>query len=110
MKSIWSIQFMLKIWNAFLGNLAEGKPTRQSSTGWSGLSSRAVDGRRDSNYHKGSCTHTQKAQNPWWRVDLGGNHVIGYLKITNRGDCCSNRLRNVEVRVGSIDKPKANKV
>ena len=84
------------------------KPTNQSSTGFGGVSSRATDGNKNSNYYGLSCTHTNRDQNPWWRVDLGGRHIIGNVKITNRGDCCSSRLRNVEVRVGDIDAPKDN--
>ena len=52
-------------------NVALGKTTKQSSTGWNGLSGRAVDGNKNTNYHKHSCTHTLHTFSPWWRVDLG---------------------------------------
>merc|ERR1712216_507470 len=45
--------------------LSRGKPTYQGgwgggrSEGWSGRPSRAVDGRTDGRYGKGTCTHTQ---------------------------------------------------
>ena len=70
------------------GNIARGKPTFQASTGYSGVSSRAVDGNKDTHYGGGSCTHTKIEVNPWWAVDLqwSGVHVVGQVNITNRGD------------------------
>ena len=76
------------------GNLAQGKDTWQSSTSHSGSASRAVDGKKGTDFHSGSCTHTYSQQNAWWRVDLGADYKVGMVKITNRGDCCSDRLRN----------------
>ena len=37
---------------------------------------------------------------PWWRVDFGGTAVVYSMKITNRGDCCGERLSDFNVRVG----------
>lgn len=91
------------------GNLARGKPTKQSTTAYGGNSGRAVDGNRAAIYRDASCTHTEKQTNPWWRVDLGSSMSIGLVKVTNRADCCANRLRNVEIRIGNTDNnPKAN--
>ena len=93
-----------------VGNVAFQKPTLQSSTGYYGVSSRAVDGNTNSDYFGGSsCTHTNRQRNAWWRVDLGRVWAVGKVKITNRGDCCEHRLRAFEVRVGNKDNdPKAN--
>ncbi len=83
----------------------------QSSTYPNGQSSKAVDGNANPNWGGRSCTHTQSQQGAWWRVDLGKQYSVGKVKITNRGDCCWNRLSNFQVRVGNIDKkPKANKL
>ena len=91
------------------GNIARGKNTRQSSTGYGGSSSRAVDGNRNNRYGGKSCTHTHRQRNAWWRVDLGADYKVGMVKITNRGDCCGNRLSNFDIRVGNRDgNPKAN--
>ena len=91
------------------GNIARGKNTRQSSTGWGGSSSRAVDGNRNSRYGGHSCTHTHSQHNAWWRVDLGADYKVGMIKVTNRGDCCGNRLSNFDIRVGNRDgNPEAN--
>ena len=91
------------------GNIGRGKNTRQSSTGYGGLSSRAVDGNSNSQWRGRSCTHTNRQRNAWWRVDLGADYKVGMVKLTNRGDCCGNRLSNFDIRVGSVDgNPKAN--
>ncbi|XP_065051247.1 uncharacterized protein LOC135680930 isoform X2 [Rhopilema esculentum] len=91
------------------GNVARGKPTRQSSTGFGGVSSRAVDGNRNSQWGGGSCTHTNRDSNPWWRVDLGSPKQVKKVQLTNRGDCCGNRLRQIEIRIGNVDgNPNAN--
>ena len=92
-----------------VGNIALRKPTLQSSTGFGGVSSRAVDGNANSQWGGSSCTHTNRQRGAWWRVDLGRVWAVGKVKITNRGDCCWGRLRAFEVRVGNTDRnPKAN--
>jgi len=91
-------------------NLARSKPTEQSSTGYGGLSKRAVDGNTETNYKGGSCTHTHFDQEPWWRVDLQKPQAIGAVQIWNRGDCCGTRLSNFEVRVGDGAKWQGTKV
>ena len=91
------------------GNLSRGKGTRQSSTAYRGSSSRAVDGNKNSQWGGRSCTHTHSQPNAWWRVDLGADYRVGTVKLTNRGDCCGNRLRNFDIRVGNRDgNPKVN--
>ena len=93
------------------GNLAQGNTAKQSSTAHLGSASRAVDGKKGTGFHSGSCTHTYSQQNAWWRVDLGDDYKVGIVKITNRGDCCSDRLKNFEIRVGNDgNDPKQNKL
>ena len=60
--------------------------------------SNAVDGNRDS--HHSNCTHTNRENNPWWRVDLGRVEPVAEVNILNRGDCCWDRLDGAEIRVG----------
>ncbi|GMH43530.1 hypothetical protein BSKO_11452 [Bryopsis sp. KO-2023] len=81
--------------------LSQSKPTFQSSTGWGGLSGRAVDGNKRGVYSGGSCTHTLLSSNPWWAVDLGSPQKIKRIRVTNRSDCCAERLSNFEIRVGN---------
>ena len=91
--------------------ISSRKGAAQSSTGWGGVPSRAVDGNKNSQWNGKSCTHTNRQRNAWWRVDLGGNYLVTKVQVTNRGDCCGNRLSNFDIRVGNTDRnPKANQV
>ncbi|XP_075437439.1 fucolectin-like isoform X2 [Ascaphus truei] len=66
-----------------------------------GYSKQGIDGNRDGNYHKASCTHTNYDKDPWWKLDLKQSYSIGPIVIANRQDCCSERLKGAEVRVGN---------
>ncbi len=66
-----------------------------------GNAEHAVDGNRDRNYKKGSCTHTKAEFNPWWRADLVNVYSINKVAITNRGDCCKERLRGAQIHIGN---------
>eukprot|EP00112_Aurelia_sp_Birch-Aquarium-sp1_P012301 Seg2589.1 transcript_id=Seg2589.1/GoldUCD/mRNA.D3Y31 product=Fucolectin-5 protein_id=Seg2589.1/GoldUCD/D3Y31 len=91
------------------GNLARGQPTSQSSTSNDGISSRAVDGNLAAVWTRHSCTHTTKETNPWWRVDLQSDYQVARVDITNRDQCCCDRLKKVQIRVGNTDDdPQAN--
>ncbi|GMH43774.1 hypothetical protein BSKO_11708 [Bryopsis sp. KO-2023] len=88
--------------------VSQGKSVRQSSIDFSGRPQRAVDGNTDSSYSSASCTHTKKQKNPWWQVDLGATYQITKVVITNRGDCCSERLHNFEINIGSANGSNRN--
>nr|AGT40149.1 fucose-binding lectin [Trachidermus fasciatus] len=72
----------------------------------------AIDGNRESNFHSGSCTHTDEETNPWWRVDLLESYIVTSIIVINRGDCCDNRLNGAEIHVGNSlkDNGAANPV
>ncbi|KAG9283887.1 hypothetical protein AMEX_G2723 [Astyanax mexicanus] len=61
----------------------------------------AIDGNTDSNYDHGSCTATTFQPNPWWRVDLLDEYTITSITITNRGDCCAERINGAQIRIGN---------
>ncbi|XP_051263505.1 fucolectin-1-like [Dicentrarchus labrax] len=61
----------------------------------------AIDGNRESNYLSGSCTQTAEQNNPWWRVDLLEPYIVTSIIITNRGDCCSERIDGAEIHIGN---------
>ncbi|KAG9332059.1 hypothetical protein JZ751_016192 [Albula glossodonta] len=63
--------------------------------------SNAIDGNRDANALHGSCTHSTNVPNPWWRVDLLKPYKIHSVTITNRGDCCPNRINGAEIHIGN---------
>ncbi|XP_034553429.1 uncharacterized protein LOC117822690 [Notolabrus celidotus] len=65
-----------------------------------GDASSAIDGNRESTFHAGSCTHTIEMANPWWRVDLLDRYTVTSVVITNRGDCCADKINGAEVHIG----------
>ncbi|RED94650.1 putative secreted protein (Por secretion system target) [Marinoscillum furvescens DSM 4134] len=86
-------------------NIALGKSASQSSTGYGGVASRAVDGDTNGAWSGNSVTHTNSETNPWWEVDLSGDYSVDDIVIYNRTDnCCKSRLSNFTVSVldGSI--------
>ncbi len=81
-------------------NIALRGVATQSTTGFGGDASRAIDGNTDGNYGGGSVTHTNfEDPAPWWEVDLGQTAAIDKLLLWNRTDCCANRLHNFRVLV-----------
>ncbi|KAM4694452.1 uncharacterized protein O3C94_004946 [Discoglossus pictus] len=68
----------------------------------------AIDGNDDSNYYHGSCTHTLYDYAPWWRLDLLRPYKIARVTITNRGDCCGERLNGADILIGSSLANKGN--
>jgi hypothetical protein len=79
-------------------NWAVGRDAFQSTTGWGGIASRAVDGNTNGNFWNNSVTHTSGTEeNPWWILDLGSGiatfgTAIDKIVIYNRTDCCAERL------------------
>jgi hypothetical protein len=76
-----------------------GRLTAQSSISNAGSSQRAVDGDDSSRWESNSCTHTQTDNSPYWSVDLGKVYKIESVKVTNRQDCCSERLSPFDIYV-----------
>lgn len=89
-------------------NVALGADAVQSSTGYGGLAKFAVDGSLEANYHLKKCTHTLQEGSPWWRVDLNKTYNITRIAITNRGDCCAERINGAEIRVGESLRNNGN--
>jgi hypothetical protein len=85
-------------------NLAKGKPAKQSSTGYGGPASYAVDGRTTGVYPNKSTTHTNQENNPWWEVDLKNVHTIERIAIWSRTDCCPERLDNFTLEILDADR------
>ncbi|KAK3522811.1 hypothetical protein QTP86_001650 [Hemibagrus guttatus] len=61
----------------------------------------AIDGNRASNLKISSLTHTSGQNSPWWRVDLLAVYDISNVIITNRGDCCPERINGAEIHIGN---------
>ncbi|XP_053567006.1 fucolectin-like [Bombina bombina] len=91
-----------------LENIAlQGRATQSSiytynnQDGGYALAMNAIDGNFDTNLFHGSCMHSNYEYAPWWRVDLLGCYKISKVVITNRGDCCGERLRGAEIIIGN---------
>ena len=119
MKHLTNIEISNKIHITYFSetNITLEKPAYQSSTanggiadGWDFIKSwyieffnldivcifeqlvalnRAVDGIANAYWKNNSCTHTTQSNSPWLVIDLEQNYKILYVKILNRGDCCS---------------------
>ena len=79
-----------------LRNVALNKKSYQVSTytdnsGTYGASL-ANDGVRHSTLIN-SCSRSMSAVNPWWAVDLGIETLVVRVDLTNRADCCGERLQ-----------------
>lgn len=99
---------LLPVYSAYTyRNVAlRGKATQSSrfkDQQWSGFvdASNAIDGNRDGNLERGSCSHTETENSPWWRVDLLDSYIITQVIIFNREDCCPESINGVEVRIGN---------
>lgn len=90
-----------------LQNYGEGSPTSQSSTGFGGVSPRAVDGNTSGEWSDGSVTHTTVSEtDAWWEVDLGETIEIERVDVFNRTDCCSERLQEFWVLIADSPGPQ----
>merc|ERR1711862_991030 len=88
-------------------NLALNVIASQSSTGYDGSASRAIDGNIDGHYGHNSVTRTDEHNKgkQWWMVDLKRDAVIQRIVVWNRSDCCQERLSNSEIQI--LDKSGA---
>ncbi|XP_068094285.1 fucolectin-like [Hyperolius riggenbachi] len=86
-------------------NLARNGAASQSSDYQLGTiiayANKGIDGNKESNWFKGFCTHTQYDSEPWWKVDLKQKYNVDVVVITARSDCCPERMKGAEVRVGN---------
>jgi hypothetical protein len=84
-----------------------GLTTEQSSTYYSPVASKAIDG-ITAGSGSFNITHTNTAVNNWWRIDLGQEYDLTRIDIYNRTDCCSDRLAGTKVYLGSVDSYTPN--
>ncbi|XP_071096557.1 fucolectin-5-like [Haliotis cracherodii] len=61
----------------------------------------AVDGGLGTNFITDMTTFATATTDtaPYMDIDLGSNFLLRSVTITNRGDCCSERLRNIRIEV-----------
>ena len=82
-------------------NLARRGKASQSTTGFGGEASRAIDGNTDGVHENGSVTHTNLGDpSPWWEVDLGMQTSLDRVVVHNRtGASLQERLDGVIVKI-----------
>ena len=79
-------------------NVAVNGQASQSSTDYEGTAKLAIDGKTNGDYAKGkSTTHTKKADDTWWEVDLKSSVPIDRLAIWNRTDSSAERLSGFRI-------------
>uniref|UniRef100_A0A673IUU5 Fucolectin tachylectin-4 pentraxin-1 domain-containing protein n=1 Tax=Sinocyclocheilus rhinocerous TaxID=307959 RepID=A0A673IUU5_9TELE len=84
-----------------LCNLATGRTITQSSTIGTWLGQQAIDFNPGFIQPSSSCSSTDIQTNPWWRVDLRYIYRVSRVVITNRLDCCPERINGAEIRIGN---------
>uniref|UniRef100_A0A803JJA6 Pentraxin n=1 Tax=Xenopus tropicalis TaxID=8364 RepID=A0A803JJA6_XENTR len=98
----WNGDFEQQKENHGAKNVApQGIPYQSSYYGQRGQAKRAIDGSLSSNYMEGDCSHTNKQIQPWWQLDMRGKMRVHSVAITNRGDCCRERINGAEIRIGN---------
>uniref|UniRef100_A0A8C5PUG8 Fucolectin tachylectin-4 pentraxin-1 domain-containing protein n=1 Tax=Leptobrachium leishanense TaxID=445787 RepID=A0A8C5PUG8_9ANUR len=95
-------------------NLAKYSSVDQSSLydskGFKPVAELAIDGNDDNLFSQRSCMHTSKDDHPWWKMEMEESERIGTIVITNRKDCCRDRLKGAIVYVGDSPDYKDNAV
>ncbi|XP_026101307.1 uncharacterized protein LOC113072525 [Carassius auratus] len=85
----------------FPGNLATERNVTQSSTNGSLISEQAIDFNPGFTQPWSACFSTNVQTNPWWRLDLSFIYRVSIVVITNRLDCCPERINGAEIRIGN---------
>ncbi|KAL1276756.1 hypothetical protein QQF64_036379 [Cirrhinus molitorella] len=93
------------------GNLALGAKAVQSSVVWHFDARNAVDGNRDTEAKRGSCSLTLAGRPSWWRVDLRKVYKIRKVTITflrHRYHVGTDDLQGSQIRIGNSLANKGN--
>uniref|UniRef100_A0A8C2A104 Fucolectin tachylectin-4 pentraxin-1 domain-containing protein n=1 Tax=Cyprinus carpio TaxID=7962 RepID=A0A8C2A104_CYPCA len=80
------------------GYLAVGAAI-QSSTSEDWIAEKAIDRGLQQLY--AGCSSTLSETNPWWRLDLHHIYRVNRVVVTNRNDCCAERINGAEIRIGN---------
>ncbi|XP_043101305.1 uncharacterized protein LOC122349358 [Puntigrus tetrazona] len=84
-----------------IGNLATGKTVTQSSTYGTWIAEQAIDLNPNFMQPWSACSSTNFQTDPWWRLDLGSVYRVNRVVVTNRLDCCSERINGAEITIGN---------
>ncbi|XP_078503277.1 fucolectin-like [Lissotriton helveticus] len=102
---VHAVCFISAATESTLQNVALGGRATMSSQlpdtniGQFGHAMNAIDGNLNSNYYQASCSHTDREQSPWWRVDLLSSYKIEYVTITVT-NTVPERMNGAELLIG----------
>ncbi|XP_043938081.1 uncharacterized protein LOC122810566 [Protopterus annectens] len=85
-------------------NIALNGNASQSSTYDNYEPIKANDGCINANFSLQSCAHTDNNYNPWWMLDLKAYFNICAVAVTNRGDCCPERINGAQIHIGNCSE------
>ncbi|NP_001108054.1 uncharacterized protein LOC793213 precursor [Danio rerio] len=85
----------------FPDNLATGKNVMQSSTYSSWIPEQAIDFNPGLSDPSIGCSSTNGQTDPWWRLDLGHIYQVSTVVVTNRLNCCPERINGAEIHIGN---------
>ncbi|XP_048039126.1 uncharacterized protein LOC125263968 [Megalobrama amblycephala] len=91
----------VEVYVVYPGNLAAGRSVTQSSTLNSWIAEQAIDFNPGFKKTESACSSTISQTNPWWRLDLRHIYSISKVVVTNRLDCCPERIDGAEIRIGN---------
>ncbi|KAL1272090.1 hypothetical protein QQF64_031106 [Cirrhinus molitorella] len=89
------------VYGTLAGNLAVGGSVIQSSTSANWFAEKAIDSNRGLQQLYMGCSSTLNETNPWWRLDLRQIYRVNQVVVTNRKDCCAERMDGAEIRIGN---------
>ncbi|XP_075039887.1 uncharacterized protein LOC142099864 isoform X2 [Mixophyes fleayi] len=101
-------QHILEPTNGAANVALQGSSSQSSLYNFFGESRNAIDGSLSSNYSQIQCSQTAQQLNPWWTVDLKGVFTIFSVAVTNRRDCCWERIKHAEIRIGNFTQWRDN--
>uniref|UniRef100_A0A673HFX1 Fucolectin tachylectin-4 pentraxin-1 domain-containing protein n=1 Tax=Sinocyclocheilus rhinocerous TaxID=307959 RepID=A0A673HFX1_9TELE len=84
-----------------LYNLATGRNVTQSSNFGAWFAEQAIDFNPGLTKSYSACSSTSAQTNSWWRVDLSSVYRVSRVVVTNRLDCCPERINGAEIRIGN---------
>uniref|UniRef100_A0A673HHT5 Fucolectin tachylectin-4 pentraxin-1 domain-containing protein n=1 Tax=Sinocyclocheilus rhinocerous TaxID=307959 RepID=A0A673HHT5_9TELE len=85
----------------FPDNLATGRNVTQSSNFGAWFAEQAIDFNPGLTKSYSACSSTSAQTNSWWRVDLSSVYRVSRVVVTNRLDCCPERINGAEIRIGN---------
>ncbi|KAG1937938.1 fucolectin [Pimephales promelas] len=89
------------VYGDLAGNRAVRGAATQSSTSGDWFAEKAIDSNRGLQQLYTGCSSTLNQTNPWWRLDLHDMYRVSKVVITNRRDCCAERINGAEIRIGN---------